>query len=137
MIMFEKFGQHQPLNRQAERYALEDVPIALSTIADAVGSVCASLDRQIAVAATPCEPFSPYPRDLVVVSDASAVSGDAVVGAVPPDHPRQMGVLLPERTMQVLPTPFHHRSQRACVTVFCRYFDGRHSCRASTDPTRG
>src|SRR5258708_8023496 len=23
MIMFEKFGQHQPLNRQAERYALE------------------------------------------------------------------------------------------------------------------
>ena len=29
MIMFEKFGQHQPLNRQAERYALEGVPIAL------------------------------------------------------------------------------------------------------------
>ena len=23
MIMFEKFGQHQPLNRQAERYALK------------------------------------------------------------------------------------------------------------------
>ena len=40
MIMFEKFGQHQPLNRQAERYALEGVPIALSTMADAVGSVC-------------------------------------------------------------------------------------------------
>ncbi|SMX56627.1 Putative transposase (fragment) [Bradyrhizobium sp. ORS 285] len=44
MIMFEKFGQHQPLNRQAERYALEGVPIALSTMADAVGSVCASLE---------------------------------------------------------------------------------------------
>jgi len=42
--MFEKFGQHQPLNRQAERYALEGVPIALSTMADAVGSVCAALD---------------------------------------------------------------------------------------------
>src|SRR6202789_2231067 len=40
MIMFEKYGQHQPLNRQAERYALEGVPIALSTMADAVGSVC-------------------------------------------------------------------------------------------------
>jgi hypothetical protein len=39
MIVFEKFGQHQPLNRQAERYALEGVPIALSTMADAVGSV--------------------------------------------------------------------------------------------------
>lgn len=25
MIMFEKFGLHQPLNRQAERYALEGV----------------------------------------------------------------------------------------------------------------
>src|SRR3954464_7793285 len=44
MIVFEKFGQHQPLNRQAERYALEGVPIALSTMADAVGSACAVLD---------------------------------------------------------------------------------------------
>jgi transposase len=44
MIVFEKFGQHQPLNRQAERYALEGVPIALSTMADAVGSVCLALD---------------------------------------------------------------------------------------------
>ena len=44
MIMFEKFGQHQPPNRQAERYALEGAPIALSTMADAVGSVCAALD---------------------------------------------------------------------------------------------
>lgn len=44
MIMFEKFGQHQPLNRQAERYALEGVPIALSTMADAVGSVCTALE---------------------------------------------------------------------------------------------
>jgi transposase len=44
MIVFEKFGQHQPLNRQAERYALEGVPIALSTMADAVGAVCAALD---------------------------------------------------------------------------------------------
>ena len=44
MIVFEKFGQHQPLHRQAERYALEGAPIALSTMADAVGSVCAALD---------------------------------------------------------------------------------------------
>ena len=43
MIVFEKFGQHQPLNRQAERYALEGVPIALSTMADAVGAVCTAL----------------------------------------------------------------------------------------------
>lgn len=34
MVLFEKFGQHQPLNRQAERYAKEGVPISLSTLAD-------------------------------------------------------------------------------------------------------
>ncbi|PZR93458.1 MAG: IS66 family transposase [Hyphomicrobiales bacterium] len=44
MILFEKFGQHQPLNRQAGRYALEGVPISLSTMADVVGSSCAALD---------------------------------------------------------------------------------------------
>ena len=44
MITFEKFGQHQPLNRQCERYALEGVPVAVSTMADAVGSVCTALE---------------------------------------------------------------------------------------------
>jgi transposase len=44
MILFEKFGQHQPLNRQAERYAREEVPISLSTLADAVGSSCTALE---------------------------------------------------------------------------------------------
>src|SRR6202020_1045947 len=44
MILYEKLGQHQPLNRQAERYALEGVPIALSTAADAVGGCCTVLE---------------------------------------------------------------------------------------------
>jgi transposase len=44
MILHEKFGQHQPLNRQVERYALEGVPISLSTVADAVGACCSVLD---------------------------------------------------------------------------------------------
>lgn len=43
MIMFEKFGQHQPLNRQAERYAREGVPLSLSTLADQVGGVASVL----------------------------------------------------------------------------------------------
>src|ERR1700730_9718605 len=38
MILFEKFGQHQPLNRQAERYTREGVPLSLSTLADQVGA---------------------------------------------------------------------------------------------------
>src|SRR3954468_17719504 len=37
MILFEKYGQHQPLNRQAERYAREGVPLSLSTLADRWG----------------------------------------------------------------------------------------------------
>ncbi len=44
MIAFEKFGQHQPLNRQTERYAREGVPISLSTLADQMGACCAVLD---------------------------------------------------------------------------------------------
>jgi transposase len=43
MILFEKYGQHQPINRQAERYAREGVPLSLSTLADQVGACCAVL----------------------------------------------------------------------------------------------
>jgi transposase len=43
MILFEKYGQHQPLNRQAERYAREGVPLRLSTLADQVGTCCSVL----------------------------------------------------------------------------------------------
>lgn len=43
MVLFEKFGQHQPLNRQAERYAKEGVEISLSTLADQVGACTAAL----------------------------------------------------------------------------------------------
>ena len=46
MILFEKYGQHQPLNRQSERYAREGVELSLSTLADQVGG-CAALLRPI------------------------------------------------------------------------------------------
>ena len=42
-ILFEKFGQHQPLNRQAERYAREGVELSLSTLADQVGACAVAL----------------------------------------------------------------------------------------------
>jgi len=48
MIVFEKFGQHQPLNRQAERYAREGVPLSLSTLADQVGGVATILAPLVA-----------------------------------------------------------------------------------------
>lgn len=43
MVLFEKFGQHQPLNRQSERYAREGVDLSVSTLADQVGACTAAL----------------------------------------------------------------------------------------------
>jgi transposase len=43
MILFEKFGQHQPLNRQSERYRREGVDLSLSTLADLVGACTTAL----------------------------------------------------------------------------------------------
>src|SRR3984957_10407336 len=47
MILFEKYGQHQPLNRQSERYAREGVPLSLSTLADQVVANC--LEQQLPI----------------------------------------------------------------------------------------
>jgi transposase len=46
MILFEKFGQHQPLNRQSERYAREGIDLSVSTLADQVGT-CAMVLRPL------------------------------------------------------------------------------------------
>jgi transposase len=43
MLLFEKYGQHQPLNRQAERFAREGVPLSVSTLADQVGAATFAL----------------------------------------------------------------------------------------------
>src|SRR5665647_1467820 len=42
MILFEKFGQHQPLNRQSERYRREGIDLSVSTLADQLGA-CTSV----------------------------------------------------------------------------------------------
>ena len=42
-IVFEKYGQHQPLNRQRDRYAREGVDLSLSTLADQVGACTVAL----------------------------------------------------------------------------------------------
>ena len=43
MILFEKFGQHQPLNRQSERYRREGIDLSVSMLADQVGACTAIL----------------------------------------------------------------------------------------------
>ena len=42
-IVYEKYGQHQPLNRQSERYAREGVQLSISTLADQVGACAFAL----------------------------------------------------------------------------------------------
>ena len=46
MILFEKYGQHQPLNRQSERYGREGVELSLSTLAGQVGA-CTTVLRPL------------------------------------------------------------------------------------------
>jgi transposase len=43
MILEAKFGQHLPLNRQSETYALQGIELGVSTIADWVGASTANL----------------------------------------------------------------------------------------------
>ena len=43
MILFEKYGAHQPLNRQRDRYAREGVDLSTSTLADQVGACTVAL----------------------------------------------------------------------------------------------
>ncbi len=43
MVLFEKFGQHQPLNRQSERYGRESIDLSVSTLADQVGAASVAL----------------------------------------------------------------------------------------------
>ena len=43
MILYAKFGEHQPLNRQSEMFAREGIELDVSTLADWVGACTASL----------------------------------------------------------------------------------------------
>jgi len=46
MILFEKYAQHQPLNRQSRRYGHEGIDLSVSTLADQVG-ICTQLLRPL------------------------------------------------------------------------------------------
>ena len=47
MILYAKYGEHQPLNRQSETYAREGVDLDVSTLADHVGAGAAALSPLI------------------------------------------------------------------------------------------
>ncbi len=42
-LAFEKFGTHNPLNRQRDRYAQEGIELSLSTLADNIGAVVSAV----------------------------------------------------------------------------------------------
>jgi transposase len=44
MILYAKYGEHQPLNRQSESYAREGIDLDTSTLADHVGACTAALN---------------------------------------------------------------------------------------------
>jgi len=50
-IMHAKFGEHQPLNRQSERFALEGIDLSVSTLADWVGACVSALSPLVALIA--------------------------------------------------------------------------------------
>jgi transposase len=43
MMLYDKYGNHQPLNRQSEQFAREGINLSLSTMADHVGACTATL----------------------------------------------------------------------------------------------
>jgi hypothetical protein len=47
MILYAKYGHHQPLNRQSESFAREGIELDVSTMADWVGACTASLARLV------------------------------------------------------------------------------------------
>ena len=50
-IMHAKFGEHQPLNRQSERFALEGIDLSVSTLADWVGACTSALSPLVTLIA--------------------------------------------------------------------------------------
>jgi transposase len=50
-ILHGKFGEHQPLNRQSERFALEGIDLSVSTLADWVGACTSALSPLVTLIA--------------------------------------------------------------------------------------
>lgn len=48
-IVYGKFGEHQPLNRQSERFACEGIELSVSTLADWVGACTTALSPLVSL----------------------------------------------------------------------------------------
>ena len=96
MILFEKFGQHQPLNRQSERYRREGIELSVSTLADQVGACTtvlqplhALIERHVlspsgcTATIRPCR-FWPRARRSRVTSGSMSATTGRLAGRAPP-----------------------------------------------------
>jgi transposase len=110
MILFEKYGQHQPLNRQSERYGREGVDLSVSTLADQVGG-CAALLR----------PLYELIRTHVFAGDR--VHGDETPVPVLAKHQTRKGRLW---TYVRDDRPFAGRAPPAAVFFYSRDRTGEH-----------
>ena len=110
MIVFEKYGQHQPLNRQSDRYAREGVDLSVSTLADQVGG-CAVVLRPI------------YDLIHAHVFAASRIHGDDTTVPVQAKYQTRKGRLW---TYVRDDRPFGGRDPPAAVFFYSRDRAGEH-----------
>ena len=62
MILYGKFGEHQPLNRQSESFAREGIDLSVSTLADWVGACTAALAPLVTLIRGACARGRAHPR---------------------------------------------------------------------------
>jgi transposase len=82
MVLFEKYGQHQPLNRQSERYAREGIALSVSTLADQVGAcsfALAPLHRLIEAHVLAAERLHGDDTTVPILAKGKTVTGRAWV----------------------------------------------------------
>jgi hypothetical protein len=120
MVLFNKFGLHQPLNRQSETYAAEAMSISVSTLADYVGHGTVLL------------------RGLVDLIEAHILSGECIhhddttvpVMASRQDHngqdlgirSRRLSLWRPTRPLSAITTRAPHRGRSAAAAhSVCRH----------------
>jgi transposase len=112
-VMHAKFGEHQPLNRQSERFAAEGIELSVSTLADWVGA-CTSV-------------LSP----LVALIEAHVLAGERLHG-----DDTTVPVLAKDKTVTARlwsyvrdDRPFGGPSPPAAIFYYSRDRSGEHPCR--------
>lgn len=112
-IMHGKFGEHQPLNRQSERFAREGIDLSVSTLADWVGACTTALSPLVTLIRThvmAAERIHGDDTTVPVLAKAKTITG------------RLWVYVRDDR-------PFGGPSQPAAIFYYSRDRAGQHPCR--------